>query len=534
VLEEQGFTPDSVPPAQTVVLIRRNANLSTGGTATDVTDDVHPEVAARAITAAQVVGLDIAGVDVVAGDVGKPLEQQRAAVVEVNAAPGLRMHLAPSKGKPRPVGDAIVDLLFPAGAHGRIPVVGVTGVNGKTTVTRCIAHILKGTGRFVGFACTDGIYLDERRIDSGDCSGPKSAQCLLSNPLVEMAVLETARGGILREGLGFDRCDVAVVTNIGSGDHLGLSGIETLEQLAAVKRVLVEAVAPTGTAVLNADEPLVASMAQKCPGSVLYFAMSGDHPLLQEHRAQGARAVFVRDNSIVLAAGEQETVLMPLDHVPLTHGGRIPFQVENTLAAVGAAWAMCLPLEMMATRIDCFTANLNQVPGRFNVIDFNGATIIVDYGHNVSSLEALIRAIERYPHPQRTAVYSTAGDRRDCDIIRQGELLGEAFDRVILYEDHYRRGRAEGEIIGLFRQGLAAGRHVKEILEFRGSLNAVQAALDAVRPGELLLVQADEIDETVNFVSKYFAAFTARNTPAEPNRPAIAALMPALPQRSSL
>src|SRR5439155_24787205 len=252
------------------VLIRRNANLSTGGTAVDVTDRVHTDWVTQAIAAARMIGLDVAGIDVVAIDISQPCEQGTGAIVEVNAAPGLRMHLASSSGQPRPVGEAIVSTLFPEGENGRIPIVAVTGVNGKTTTTRFIAHILKGTGALVGTTCTDGIYIDDRRIDTGDCSGPKSARNVLLNPEVEMAVLETARGGILREGLGFDRCDVAVVTNIGEGDHLGLHDIETLEKLAQVKRAPVDVVGPGGAAVLKADDPLVVEMAPHCPGAVVF------------------------------------------------------------------------------------------------------------------------------------------------------------------------------------------------------------------------------------------------------------------------
>ena len=274
VIGEQGYTPESIPAAGQQVIIRRNCNLSTGGTAADVTDLVHPEVAARAIEAAKMVGLDVAGVDVIALDITRPLEHQGGIVVEVNASPGLRMHLEPSSGRPRPVGEAIIDAMFADGQNGRIPLVAVTGVNGKTTTTRFIAHLLRATGRKVGMTCTDGIYIDNRRVDGGDCSGPVSAQSVLANPLVEAAVLETARGGILRAGLGFDRCDVAVVTNIGEGDHLGLADIETLEKLAKVKRCIVDVVPPEGHAVLKADDPHVAPMAQYCLGKVIFFALS--------------------------------------------------------------------------------------------------------------------------------------------------------------------------------------------------------------------------------------------------------------------
>ena len=398
VLGEQGFAPESVPPAGVRVLVRRNANLSTGGTAADVTDFVHPEVAARAVEAARCIGLDIAGVDVVVTDIGRPLESQGGVIVEVNAGPGLRMHLQPSSGKPRPVGEAIVDSLFPDEQTGRIPIVAVTGVNGKTTTTRFISHIMRSLGRKVGMTCTDGIFIDGRRIEAGDCSGPLSAQAVLMNPAVEAAVLETARGGILRAGLGFDRCDVAVVTNIGEGDHLGLSDIETLDKLAAVKRTIVDAVSSEGAAVLKANDPLVAAMARDCQGSVIFFAQRGDDPVIAAHRRAGGRAVFVRHDTVIVAEGDVEIPLVALANVPLTHGGRIAFQVENALASAAAAWALGIPRDAIRAGLESFAADLEKVPGRFNLLEIGGATVIIDYGHNVSALSALIEAIEQFPH----------------------------------------------------------------------------------------------------------------------------------------
>jgi cyanophycin synthetase len=500
VLAEQGYTVDSVPPVGTRVLIRRNANLSTGGTATDVTDAVHPEVAARCVEAAQVVGLDVAGIDVVALDISRPLEEQRGVIVEVNAGPGLRMHLEPSAGTPRPVGEAIIDMMFPPGEDGRIPIVAITGTNGKTTTTRLVAHIVATSGMAVGMTCTDGIYIAGRRIDSTDCAGPASAQAVLMNPKVEAAVFETARGGILRAGLGFDRCDVAVVTNIGEGDHLGIADIETLEQLARVKRTPVEAVRAGGTAVLKADDLLVADMASYCRGSILFFARDGEHPVLAEHRRGGGRATFVRDDAIVLAAGDQETVLIDLDRVPVTHNGRIAFQVENVLAAAAAAWAQGVSLEAIREGLETFGSGMQGSPGRFNLLEIGGVTVVLDYGHNTSALSALIEAVAPFPHDRRTVVYSAAGDRRDEDMVRQGEMLGDAFDRVVLYEDHYLRGRVEGEIIGLFRQGLREGSRVSHVHGVRGALESVKTALCLAQPGELLVIQPDKIDETLDFI----------------------------------
>jgi cyanophycin synthetase len=503
VLAAQDFTAACVPTLGCRVLIRRNANLSTGGTASDVTDLVHPAVAARAIEAARMVGLDIAGVDVVARDIGRPLEDQSGVIVEVNAAPGLRMHLEPSAGKPRPVGEAIIDTLFAAADSGRIPIVAVTGVNGKTTTVRFIAHILRSSGRRVGMTCSEGIFADSRRIQTGDCSGPQSAQAVLLNPNVDAAVLETARGGMLREGLGFDRCEVAVVTNIGEGDHLGLNEIDTLEKLARVKRIPVESLGDNGVAVLNAQDPLVAEMAGFCRGSVLFFSLNPNHPVVGAHRQKGGRAVIVRDGTILLCQRELELPLLALDRVPLTHGGRIGFQVENTLASVGAAWALGLSRDAIRAGLETFASDIQHLPGRFNLLDIRGIAVVVDYGHNPSSLAALIDALDQFPHRRRTAVYTCAGDRRDCDMIRQGELLGAAFDRVILYEDRTVRGRREGEIMGLLRSGVTGGKRASDIQEVHGVIAAVETALRTVPPGELLMIQADTIDETMAYLQHY-------------------------------
>jgi cyanophycin synthetase len=498
VLAEQGYTPESVPPAGQTVLVRRNANLSTGGTATDVTDRVHPEVVAQMVDAARAVGLDIAGVDVVATDIGRPLDEQRGAVVEVNAGPGLRMHLEPSSGKPRPVGEAIVSLLFPEGQTGRIPVVAVTGVNGKTTTTRLIAHLLRCPGQVVGVTCTDGMYLDGRRVDTRDCSGPRSARAVLLNPRVDVAVLETARGGILREGLGFDVCDVAVVTNIGTGDHLSLRGVETVEDLARVKRTVVEAVAPWGAAVLNADDWLVLPMAGHCPGGTIWFSRDAGSPVLTAHRATGGRAVFVRDGAVVWAQGEREEVLTALARVPLTHGGRVAFQVENVLAAVAAAWALGIPAEAVRAGLDSFAGGPRQSPGRFNVLEVRGATVIVDYAHNPAALAALVQALDHFPHRRRSLVF-TGCNRRDPDVIAMGEIIGRGFDRVVLYRDQGNNDRADGELNALLRRGLA-GKRVTETAEAPDERTAVARAMQGLAPGDLLVLGVEDIEEALALV----------------------------------
>ena len=478
---------------------------------TDVSALVHPEVRARALDAVRALGLDTAEVRLVTADITQPLESQGGLISDVVPDPPLDLYLDAVRSPP--IAESFLDTLYPDGTNGRIPIVAVSGTNGKTTVTRLVAHGLRLAGHFVGMTCTDGIYLADRRIDRDDCSGPRSARRVLLNPQVEAAVLETARGGILREGLGFDRCDVAVVTNLGEGDHLGLGWIETLEALAELKQTIVRAVAPAGTAVLNAADPLVAPMASHCQGRVLFFGIDGELPLIQAHRHAGGLAAFVRDEALILAAGQVEWPLLSLPRIPLTGGGRIGFQVENCLAGAAALWVLGLAPETIGAALETFGADLDKSPGRFNVLSINGATAVFDYGHNASALLAMIEAMQHLPHRRRIAVYSAAGDRRDCDLIRQGEILGSAFDRVILYEDHYTRGRLPGEIMALFAQGLAGGDRVKEIETIHGWQHAVEATLWLAQPGDLILVQADAIDETVEYVRTRLATNQAWQEP---------------------
>ncbi|MES2369110.1 MAG: cyanophycin synthetase [Pseudomonadota bacterium] len=503
-LAVQDYSADSIPAIGERVVLRNNANLSTGGTATDVTDDVHPDVAARAVEAAQMIGLDICGVDAVCQTVHKPLEEQGGGIVEVNAAPGLRMHLMPSYGKGQPVGEAIVSALFPPGEDGRIPIVAVTGTNGKTTTVRLIAHFLALASKRVGMTATDGVYVQGRRIDTGDCSGPKSARNILLHPDVDAAVLETARGGLLREGLAFDRCKVAVVTNIGMGDHLGLNFITTVEDLAVLKQVVVQNVAPDGVAVLNACDPKCVEMSIHCPGSVIFFAGESHHPIIAAHRAQGNRVVYLDGDCLVAALGDSEQRL-PLAEIPLTRGGTIRFQIENAMAATAAAWALELDWNVIRRGLHSFDSTAQNVPGRFNLFDYRGATLIADYGHNPDAILALVRAVDALPAQRRIVVISGAGDRRDEDIREQTRTLGAAFDEAILYQDQCQRGRAEGEVLALLREGLRDAPRTRDITEITGEFLAIDIALSHLKPGDLCLILIDQVEEALAHIARRIA-----------------------------
>ena len=500
-LREQGYEADSVPPKGARVILRNNANLSTGGTATDVTDDVHPEVAARAVAAAQMIGLDICGVDVVCESVLQPLEVQGGGVVEVNAAPGLRMHLSPSYGKGRDIGNAVVDTLFGTGEDGRIPVIAVTGTNGKTTTVRLTSHLLRTNQMVVGMTNTDGVYINDYLMDSGDCSGPRSARNVLSHPDVDAAVLETARGGMLREGLAFDRCQVAVVTNIGNGEHLGLNYITTVEDLAVLKRVIVQNVAPSGMAVLNAADPMVVAMAANNPGQVTFFAQDPQNPVLATHRAQGKRVVFVENQHIVAMEGAQ-SVRIPLAEIPLTRNGALGFQVDNAMAAIAAVWAVGVPWATICKGLATFVSDAQAVPGRFNVFDYRGATVIADYGHNPDAIQALVQAVSNMPAERRSVVISGAGDRRDEDLTEQTRILGQAFDTVFLYQDACQRGRADGEVLALLRQGLQGATRTRRVAEIHGEFLAIDQALADLQSGDLCLILIDQVDEALAHIAQ--------------------------------
>jgi len=500
VLAQQGLSADAVPTLGRPVLLRQSGDLSTGGTATDVTDEVHPANARTAELAARMMGLDVAGVDMVCLDIRRPLAEQGGAIVEVNAAPGLGMHLHPAHGKPRDVGGPIVDMLYLPGTPARIPLISVTGTNGKTTVSRLLAQMFETAGFTAGLTCTDGIFLNRERIDgrddTGDGSGPKREAMVLMHPAVEAAVLETDRGGILGEGLGFDRCSVGVVTNV-SEDHLGQDGVETLEQLARVHQVVVEAVDKDGTAVLNAEDPLVVAMKEASAGHVFFFALREDAPVLQAHVAAGGGGVFVKDGWIVLARGHKRTPLVELRRVPFTHGGRFEFQVQNALAATAAAWAEGLPLGVIGQTLTCFDSSPSLTPGRFNRVELLGREIIVDRGHNAGAMRSLCQAVQALEKRRTVMVLGLPGDRRDDELRATAEKTLSFVDEHVLYDLAELRERAPAEVPRLIAGVLPDGApHSIAANEREGFIEALRVS----RPGDRIVLIADRVDDTLKMI----------------------------------
>ena len=510
---EQGFSLTDVPPAETRIFLKRTGNMSTGGISIDRTEEIHPENAEIAELAARVVGLDIAGIDFICPDISVPVRETGGGIVEVNAAPGFRMHTHPTEGEAQYVAKPVIDMLFPPGSAARIPIVAVTGSNGKTTTARMIAHIFKGMGRKVGMTSTDGIVVDGRLIRRGDMSGPKSASTVLQNPNVEMAVFEVARGGILREGLGYDRNDVAVVLNV-TGDHLGLGGITSLRQLAAVKQVLVEAVPRDGTAVLNADDPLVAAMGRHCSGSVIYFSMDPNNEAIRRQASRGRRAVTIEPgrngDMIVLRQGRKNLPLVWTHLLPATFEGRARMNVQNALAAAAATWAAGAHLHDVRQGLRTFTTSYFMAPGRLNMFELDGYRVIVDYAHNAPAVSALGEFVDRLAEPsasgrralvtgQRIGVMATAGDRRDEDIVELGKIAATHFDTIIVREDANNRGRPRGETAALVERGvreaMAGGARCTSVETVLDEMEATRYALDMGHEGDVVVVCVDHAND---------------------------------------
>jgi cyanophycin synthetase len=514
LVQAQGFDLDQVPPKGQRVKLALTGNMSTGGTSIDRTVEAHPDNVEIAEMAARVVGLDVAGIDFICPDITVPVRETGGAIVEVNAAPGFRMHTHPTEGEPQYVAKPVIDLLFPAGAPARIPILAVTGTNGKTTTVRMIAHILKLMGRRIGMTSTDGIVVDGRMIRRGDMSGPRSARMILQNPTVDTGVFEVARGGILREGLGFDRVDVAVVTNV-TADHLGLGGIDTLRQLSDVKGVIVQAVPRNGTAVLNADDPYVARLSSECRGTVILFSMEtekGQHGFdrVDGYTGRGGAAFVVRHtpegDQIVLRHGPRIMPVLYTHLIPATFGGRARMNVANALAAAAAAWAAGAHLHDIRQGLRTFTTSFFQAPGRLNYLEVGGVRVVIDYCHNVDGMRNLADFTRRMNSDgdgtngrggRAIGVIGMPGDRRDEDMRDYGALAAGAFDEIIVREDRNLRGRGPGVAATLVADGVrrakedGTGRTVR-VDKILDELSAVKNALRRANPGDLVVMCVDD------------------------------------------
>ena len=482
--------------------LKTTANISTGGTAIDRTDEVHPENVFLFERIAKIIGLDVAGVDVIAPNVSEPLHSNGGGIIEVNAAPGFRMHLSPSEGIGRNVAEHVIDMLFPPGTPARIPIVAVTGTNGKTTTTRLIAHILKNSGRTVGFTTTDGTYIGNQQIVAGDNTGPVSAQLVLKDPTVDVAVLETARGGIIRSGLGFDHCDIGVVMNV-AADHLGLKDVNTLEDLARVKSVVPRSVSKKGFAVLNAEDPLVYKMKELVEGRVVCFSMDENHPNIKRRAERGRISCVYENGYVTILKGKWKVRVEKVNNIPLTYGGRAEFMVQNVLAATLACFVHGVSLEDMRVGLTTFNAGTAQTPGRLNFVEVGDVTVLMDYAHNPAGLRGLANFISKLPNKYRTVVLNGTGDRRDDDIREFGKIAGDTFDRIVIRTGNYLRGRDPEELHKLLQEGIAQSKNTPTVRIIPDGRTAIHHAIKYGRKGELVVTLADLVPKDIGYVQEY-------------------------------
>jgi cyanophycin synthetase len=498
VLGRQKLGLDSVLPAQAIAYLRATANLSTGGIAIDRTDDIHPENIWLMERVAKIIGLDIAGIDVVTPDISKPLRETDGVIVEVNAAPGFRMHVSPSRGLPRNVAAPVLDMLFPPGTPSRIPILAVTGTNGKTTTTRLLAHIYRQTGKTVGYTSTDAIYINDYCVEKGDNTGPYSAGVILRDPTVEVAVLETARGGILRAGLAFDTCDVGVVLNV-AADHLGLGDIDTIEQMAKVKAVIAEVVHADGYAVLNADDPLVAAMAEKVQAKVAYFSMNPDNPIIQNHLRRNGIAAVYESGYLSILEGSWTLRVEQATLIPMTMGGMAPFMIANGLAACLAAFVNGVDVERIRQGVRTFQTSAEQTPGRMNLFNLDRHHALIDYAHNPAGYQAVGEFVKNW-QGQRFGVVGGPGDRRDEDLIQLGQIAAQVFDRIIVKEDDDKRDRPPGEAADLIVKGILQERITASYEVVLDEVTAINQALDQVDDQGLVVVFPESVNRAIDLV----------------------------------
>ena len=501
LIKNQGLSLDSVIPKGEIVVLKDTANLSTGGTSEDVTDMVHPSNIAMAERISRIIDLDICGIDIMTTDISLPLSETNGAVLEVNAGPGFRMHLAPSTGIPRNVASHVIDKLFPPGSNARIPIIAITGTNGKTTTTRLIAHIATMKGFKVGYTTSDGVYIQNQLLMKGDCTGPASAEFVLKDPTVNFAVLETARGGLLRAGLGFKRCDVGIVTNV-AADHLGLKGVHTIEQLAKAKGVIPETVLPDGYAILNADDDLVYDMRKNIESHLALFSMDENNPhILAMQKLDGLCAIY-ENGYVTICKGEWKMRVMKAINIPLTYGGRAKFMIQNVLPAVLAAYVRGFTLNDIKIGLETFIPSPSQTPGRLNLFEFKDFTILLDYAHNPAGMTALKQFTDNIEATKKVAIIAGIGDRRVQDNNEMGSIAATMADEIIIRQDKRLRGKTEAELIKMLDDGIKMQDPNKKTTIIPSERDAILHAVKTAEKGSLIILCSDVVPDALELVKK--------------------------------
>ncbi|OFY82758.1 MAG: cyanophycin synthetase [Bacteroidetes bacterium RIFCSPLOWO2_12_FULL_35_15] len=501
-LAKLNYTLETILKKGEKCYLKGTANLSTGGTSTDITDIVHPHNIFICERISRVIGLDICGIDIMATNLSEPLESTGGVVLEVNAAPGFRMHLAPAKGLPRNVAAPVIDMLYPPGKSCRIPIIAVTGTNGKTTTTRLIAHIVKNNGFRVGFTTSDGIYVQNSMLTKGDTTGPVSAEFILKDPTVEFAVLETARGGILRAGLGFGKCDVAVVTNI-QEDHMGLSDINTLKDMANVKGVVARAVKRDGYVVLNADNEYCAAISKTTDCKVAYFSINENNPIIVEHCKTGGIAAICENGYITIKKGDWKFRVDKISHIPLTFGGKVTFMTYNVLAATLASYVYGFTIEDIKLSLETFIPSAAQTPGRMNIFDFKEYKVMIDFAHNADGFRGIKEFLSTIESPHKIGIITGTGDRRDEDIRDMGRISAQMFDHIIIRQDKFLRGRLADDIVKLLVEGIKEVNPKQSYEYIPKEVEALKHALSIAKPGTFITALSDVIDNAIDVVESY-------------------------------
>ncbi|WP_425076115.1 cyanophycin synthetase [Psychroserpens sp. S379A] len=503
IIKDAGYTLESVIAEGERLILKDTANLSTGGTAEDITDIIHPANVSMAERISKIIDLDICGIDIMTTDITKPLSETGGAVLEVNAGPGFRMHLAPTTGLPRNVAAPVIDKLFPQkGDTGRIPIIAITGTNGKTTTSRLIAHIAKMKGYRVGYTTSDGVYIQNRLLMTGDCTGPASAEFVLKDPTVNFAVLECARGGLLRAGLGFKKCDVGIVTNV-AADHLGLKGIHTIEQLAKVKGVIPETVLPDGYAILNADDDLVYDMRRSVNCNVALFSMDENNPRIKAmQRLNGITAVY-ENGYVTICRGEWKMRIMKAESIPLTYGGKAKFMIQNVLAGILAAHVQGISIEDMKAGLETFIPSASQTPGRLNLFKFENFSILLDYAHNAAGMRALQKFTDELDATVKVGIIAGIGDRRVEDNNEMGAIAAEMFDEIIIRQDKRLRGKTEEELIKMLNDGIKMKDPNKKTTIIPSEKEAITYAVKNAVKGSLIILCSDVIPDALDLVKKF-------------------------------